>query len=62
MENADGKSFNLAANSATCCQASCKGNPATTDWIPAATDKVQVNSGFLSIMFESLFLLSSKQV
>lgn len=44
MENADGKSFNLAANSATCCQASCKGNPATNDWIPAAADKEAFSS------------------
>ncbi|XP_002520440.2 uncharacterized protein LOC8279780 [Ricinus communis] len=38
MENANGKGFTLAPDSVTCCHASCKGNPATNDWIPAAAD------------------------
>lgn len=48
MENANGNSFSLAADSATCCHDSCKGNPATNEWIPAAADMVPLDSGFLS--------------
>ncbi|XP_028097561.1 uncharacterized protein LOC114297344 isoform X2 [Camellia sinensis] len=38
VENANGMNFNLASDTATDCHASCKANPATNDWIPAAND------------------------
>ncbi|KAL7173270.1 hypothetical protein ACSBR2_032685 [Camellia fascicularis] len=40
VENANGMNFNLASDTATDCHASCKANPATNDWIPAANDTV----------------------
>ena len=40
MENADGKCFGLALDKSTSCHGSCKGNPATNDWIPSADDMV----------------------
>ncbi|XP_022949310.1 uncharacterized protein LOC111452699 isoform X1 [Cucurbita moschata] len=47
MENGDCKGFKLAADSATatCCHASCRGNPATNEWIPASNDQENVISG-----------------
>eukprot|EP00262_Sarcandra_glabra_P009929 TRINITY_DN24763_c0_g1_i1.p1 TRINITY_DN24763_c0_g1~~TRINITY_DN24763_c0_g1_i1.p1 ORF type:complete len:164 (+),score=30.00 TRINITY_DN24763_c0_g1_i1:92-583(+) len=40
ISNANGSSFNLTPESdVSCCHSSCKGNPATNEWIPAA-DKV----------------------
>ncbi|MBA0735618.1 hypothetical protein Gogos_019452, partial [Gossypium gossypioides] len=38
VENDNGRNFNLEPDSDTSCHASCKGNPATNDWIPAALD------------------------
>ena len=35
-ENENGKCFSLALNSTDGCHDSCKGNPATNDWIPSA--------------------------
>ncbi|KAJ6409019.1 hypothetical protein OIU84_008666 [Salix udensis] len=40
VENASGKCFSLAPDSTTSCHASCKGNPATNDWVPADADMV----------------------
>ncbi|KAK2975873.1 hypothetical protein RJ640_015304 [Escallonia rubra] len=40
MENTNGSSFSIDSDSACACHASCKGNPATNDWIPAAADNV----------------------
>ncbi|MGJ2543739.1 hypothetical protein ACR8G9_22365 [Salmonella enterica subsp. enterica serovar Paratyphi A] len=40
VDNAEGKSFNLAPDNTTGCHASSHGNPATNDWIPAANDMV----------------------
>ncbi|XVE79465.1 hypothetical protein DITRI_Ditri14bG0061000 [Diplodiscus trichospermus] len=40
VENANGRSFSLEPDLDTNCHASCKGNPATNDWIPAASDAV----------------------
>ncbi|KAJ8747690.1 hypothetical protein K2173_013141 [Erythroxylum novogranatense] len=37
-ENANGKCFSLTPDTVTDSHASCKGNPATNDWIPAPTD------------------------
>ncbi|XP_050204021.1 uncharacterized protein LOC126654027 isoform X1 [Mercurialis annua] len=37
MEDANEKGFSLASDSVTSCHASSKGNPATNDWIPAAS-------------------------
>ncbi|KAG6583384.1 hypothetical protein SDJN02_18109 [Cucurbita argyrosperma subsp. argyrosperma] len=37
-ENGDCKSFRLEVDSAACCHGSCRGNPATNDWIPATND------------------------
>ncbi|XP_011013991.1 PREDICTED: uncharacterized protein LOC105131087 [Populus euphratica] len=39
-ENEYGKRFSLAPDSTTSCHASCKGNPATNDWVPADADMV----------------------
>ncbi|KAF8402714.1 hypothetical protein HHK36_010802 [Tetracentron sinense] len=38
VENANGNCFSLTPDSASGCNSSCKGNPATNDWIPAAPD------------------------
>ncbi|XP_057953258.1 uncharacterized protein LOC131147734 [Malania oleifera] len=38
MENANGKCFSLAPDSATGCHGSGRGNPATNDWIPVTAD------------------------
>ncbi|XP_038706771.1 uncharacterized protein LOC120002201 isoform X2 [Tripterygium wilfordii] len=38
MENSNGRSFNLKPDSAITSHASCKGNPATNDWIPSPAD------------------------
>ncbi|CAK9139428.1 unnamed protein product [Ilex paraguariensis] len=43
-ENTNGESLRLAPDSETCCHASCKGNPATNDWIPAAADMMNFAS------------------
>ncbi|XWS53045.1 hypothetical protein CRYUN_Cryun11dG0124300 [Craigia yunnanensis] len=40
VENANGRSFSLEPDLDTDCHGSCKGNPATNDWIPAASDAV----------------------
>ncbi|XVF68916.1 hypothetical protein PTKIN_Ptkin11bG0039500 [Pterospermum kingtungense] len=37
-DNANGRSFSLKPDLDTHCHASCRGNPATNDWIPAASD------------------------
>ncbi|GAV74485.1 hypothetical protein CFOL_v3_17965 [Cephalotus follicularis] len=34
----EGRGFSLTPDSATDCHHSCKGNPATNDWIPSAAD------------------------
>jgi hypothetical protein len=39
-ENEYGKRFSLAPDSTSSCHASCKGNPATNDWVPADADMV----------------------
>ncbi|XP_022731589.1 uncharacterized protein LOC111286068 [Durio zibethinus] len=44
VENANGRSFSLEPDSDTSCHASCKGNPATNDWIPAASDAAYFGS------------------
>ncbi|KAB2038365.1 hypothetical protein ERO13_D03G118800v2 [Gossypium hirsutum] len=44
VENDNGRNFNLEPDSDTSCHASCKGNPATNDWIPAALDAAYVAS------------------
>ncbi|KAJ0083449.1 hypothetical protein Patl1_31171 [Pistacia atlantica] len=44
MENATGKCFSLGLNSTNDCHDSCKGNPATNDWIPSADNKVTFSS------------------
>ncbi|GAB4860054.1 hypothetical protein Ancab_011532 [Ancistrocladus abbreviatus] len=44
MENADSECYHLAPDSATTCHVCSKGNPATNDWIPAAPDKVIVDT------------------
>ncbi|XP_008457401.2 uncharacterized protein LOC103497099 isoform X1 [Cucumis melo] len=43
MENGDCKGFRLAPDSAAadCCHGSCRGNPATNDWIPASNDPAE---------------------
>ncbi|GAY37924.1 hypothetical protein CUMW_032800 [Citrus unshiu] len=38
MENANGKSFILAPDNDDAHHSSCKGNPATNEWIPSADD------------------------
>ncbi|KAI3429053.1 uncharacterized protein J3R85_008687, partial [Psidium guajava] len=40
MENTKGEGFNLDPENSTIRHASCKGNPATNEWIPAASDIV----------------------
>lgn len=40
MENANGKSFILAPDNDDAHHSSCKGNPATNEWIPSADDSV----------------------
>ena len=40
IESMKGKSFSLEPDSATDYHGSCKGNPATNEWIPAAADEV----------------------
>uniref|UniRef100_A0A5B7CEC7 Maternal effect embryo arrest 59 n=1 Tax=Davidia involucrata TaxID=16924 RepID=A0A5B7CEC7_DAVIN len=40
VENTNGMCFSLAPDSTTDCHAACKGNPATNDWVPAASDTV----------------------
>ncbi|KAG8660162.1 uncharacterized protein LOC110606385 [Manihot esculenta] len=40
MENANGKCFCLAPDPVSLCHPSCRGNPATNEWIPAADDTV----------------------
>lgn len=40
MEDPNGKCFSLAPETSSCHE-SCKGNPATNDWIPAADDTVK---------------------
>ncbi|KAL3518105.1 hypothetical protein ACH5RR_020694 [Cinchona calisaya] len=40
VENMKGKSFSLEPDSATDHHSSCKGNPATNEWIPVANDEV----------------------
>ncbi|XVF05391.1 hypothetical protein REPUB_Repub05bG0167900 [Reevesia pubescens] len=40
VENANGRSFSLEPDSDPSGHGSCKGNPATNDWIPAASDAV----------------------
>lgn len=52
VENDNGRSFSLDPDSDTSCHASCKGNPATNDWIPAALDAVK-NTNRTSIHFIS---------
>ncbi|KAI9195988.1 hypothetical protein LWI28_020055 [Acer negundo] len=44
MEDANCKGFGLALNTNTSCHDSCKGNPATNDWIPSANDMVNFSS------------------
>ncbi|KAJ9146755.1 hypothetical protein P3X46_028985 [Hevea brasiliensis] len=44
MENINGKSFSLAPDPVSCCHASCRGNPATNEWIPAAANTVTLAS------------------
>ncbi|EOY33822.1 Maternal effect embryo arrest 59 [Theobroma cacao] len=44
VENANGGSFSLEPYLDTSCHASCKGNPATNDWTPAASDEVYIAS------------------
>ncbi|KAK1588914.1 hypothetical protein Q3G72_028553 [Acer saccharum] len=44
MEDANCKCFGLALNTNTSCHGSCKGNPATNDWIPSANDMVNSSS------------------
>ncbi|KAL5748005.1 hypothetical protein ACOSQ2_025302 [Xanthoceras sorbifolium] len=44
VENANRKCYGLALNTNTSCQESCKGNPATNDWIPSADDMVTFSS------------------
>lgn len=38
VETMKGKSFGLAPDAVSHCHASCKGNPATNEWIPAPAD------------------------
>ncbi|KAE8693069.1 mitochondrial uncoupling protein 2-like [Hibiscus syriacus] len=40
VDNTNGRNFSLEPDSDTSCHTSCKGNPATNDWIPAASDAV----------------------
>lgn len=40
MEKANDGCFCLAVDSNTICHGSCKGNPATNDWIPSADEMV----------------------
>lgn len=40
MENTKGEGFNLDSEASTLRHASCKGNPATNEWIPVASDIV----------------------
>ncbi|KAK6935766.1 hypothetical protein RJ641_032796 [Dillenia turbinata] len=44
MDNTKGNNFSLEPDSGTECHASCKGNPATNDWIPAAADEPQTSA------------------
>ncbi|KAH9701575.1 hypothetical protein CEJ83_20110 [Acinetobacter baumannii] len=44
MENANGKSFILAPDNDDAHHSSCKGNPATNEWIPSADDSVVFSS------------------
>ncbi|PIM98699.1 hypothetical protein CDL12_28819 [Handroanthus impetiginosus] len=45
VDNKNGEGFSLAPDSASECHPSCKGNPATNEWTPAANDKVDFISG-----------------
>ncbi|CAI9097562.1 OLC1v1034026C4 [Oldenlandia corymbosa var. corymbosa] len=45
MDNMKGKSFSLDPDSDIDHHDSCKGNPATNDWIPAPVDEVEFVSG-----------------
>lgn len=45
VDNTNGNGFSLAPESATECHASCKGNPATNDWVPAPSGKVDFITG-----------------
>ncbi|KAE8680436.1 Detected protein of unknown function [Hibiscus syriacus] len=44
LEN-EPRNFSLEPDSVTSCHSSCKGNPATNDWIPAAPDAIYSASG-----------------
>ncbi|KAL3719979.1 hypothetical protein ACJRO7_004895 [Eucalyptus globulus] len=44
VENTKGEGFNLDSETSTIHHASCKGNPATNEWIPAASDSVTFHS------------------
>ncbi|XP_030524267.1 uncharacterized protein LOC115736623 isoform X2 [Rhodamnia argentea] len=44
MENTEGEGFTLDPETSTIHHASCKGNPATNEWIPAASDIVDDSS------------------
>ncbi|KAL4297909.1 hypothetical protein GQ457_12G028240 [Hibiscus cannabinus] len=44
VDDTNGRNFSLEPDSDTSCHASCKGNPATNDWIPAASDAVYLAS------------------
>ncbi|KAK3000144.1 hypothetical protein RJ639_023724 [Escallonia herrerae] len=60
MEDTNGSPFSIDSESACACHASCKGNPATNDWIPAAADNVTLicARSFLSVtMLFELFLV-----
>ncbi|XP_011082381.1 uncharacterized protein LOC105165170 [Sesamum indicum] len=45
VDSINGKGFSLSADTAAECHASCRGNPATNDWIPATADMVDFISG-----------------
>ncbi|OWM68761.1 uncharacterized protein LOC116211561 [Punica granatum] len=44
VDNSSDGSFNLTPDTSTGLHASCKGNPATNDWIPSAADTVSQKS------------------
>ncbi|XP_043702339.1 uncharacterized protein LOC122652618 isoform X2 [Telopea speciosissima] len=43
-ENTNGSSFKLAPDTCSACPCSCRGNPATNDWIPATGDMITLRS------------------
>ncbi|XP_039026368.1 uncharacterized protein LOC120159946 [Hibiscus syriacus] len=58
VADTNGRNFSLEPDSVTSCHSSCKGNPATNDWIPAAPDAVNTKINIIYFILCNMICLN----